>query len=161
MRSTSLRRLYVSLSKPAGRPPRLPRRLRLARWPASSAPSAPAVGPLVLRAFQPELDARKVEYVATLSFVEDKANVLCSGRPGSARRTSPSPPWPSRPARPATRSQSRLISKLTSYLRPRVLVVDEVGPAPRTSRGEPGLPGDLQAYEKGSIILTSNRSLRE
>ncbi|WP_425338317.1 ATP-binding protein [Streptomyces flavochromogenes] len=146
MRSTSLRRLYVSLSKPAGRPPRLPRRLRLARW--SFGPSNPN-------------STRKVEYVATLSFVEDKANVLYSGRPGSARRTSPSPPWPSRPARPATRSQSRLISKLTSYLRPRVLVVDEVGPAPRTSRGEPGLPGDLQAYEKGSIILTSNRSLRE
>jgi len=32
VRSTSLRRLYLSLSKPVGLPPLLPRRLRLARW---------------------------------------------------------------------------------------------------------------------------------
>jgi hypothetical protein len=32
VRSTSLRRLYFSLSNPVGRPPLLPRRRRLALW---------------------------------------------------------------------------------------------------------------------------------
>ncbi|MFG3660942.1 ATP-binding protein [Streptomyces sp. NPDC047706] len=79
-------------------------------------------------------------------------------------RRSPSP----RPSRPAGRAicftglddtvhhletaedQGRLISKLTTCLRPSVLVADEVGqPAAGTSQGEPGLPGDLEALREG------------
>ncbi|UUN31467.1 ATP-binding protein [Streptomyces sp. FIT100] len=97
-------------------------------------------------AFQPDLDPRKVKDLATLSFVETKANAGLPGPPGFGRRTSP---WPSRsqPAGLATRFTSpafddmvrnltaaeaagHLASKLGTYLRPSVLVVDEVGYQP-------------------------------
>ncbi len=55
--------------------------------------------------FQPDLDPRKVKDLATLSFVDGKANAALLVRPGSARHTSPWP-WRSRPAGPATRSTS-------------------------------------------------------
>lgn len=55
--------------------------------------------------FQPELDPRKVKDLATLSFVEAKANAALLGPPEWARRISPSP-WRSRPAEPGSRSTS-------------------------------------------------------
>lgn len=68
--------------------------------------------------FQPELDPRKVKDLATLSFVEEKANVALLGPPASGRRTSPSP-WPSRPAGPATRSTSPASTTWSVTSRPR------------------------------------------
>nr|WP_240501719.1 ATP-binding protein [Streptomyces neyagawaensis] len=88
-------------------------------------------------------------------------------------------PWPSRPARAgysihftslddmvrhlkAAEDQGRLISKLTSHLRPSVLVVDEVGYQP-LERAEANLVFQVisKRYEKGSIILTSNKTFGE
>lgn len=56
--------------------------------------------------FQPDLDPRKVKDLATLSFVDGKANAALLGPPGvGVRHTSPSLAR-SRPAGPATRSTS-------------------------------------------------------
>lgn len=62
----------------------------------------------------------------------------------------------------AAEDQGRLMSKLTSYLRPAVLVVDEVGYQP-LERAEANLVFQCisKRYEKGSIILTSNKTFGE
>ena len=127
--------------------------------------------------FQPELDPRKVKDLATLSFVEDKANVALLGPPGvgkthiavalgvAACRAGYSIYFTSlddvRHLK-AAEDQGRLISKLTSYLRPSVLVVDEVGYQP-LERAEANLVFQVisKRYEKGSIILTSNKTFGE
>ncbi len=53
----------------------------------------------------------------------------------------------------------RLASKLGTYLRPHVLVIDEVGYQP-LERAEANLVFQVvsKRYEKGSIILTSNKA---
>jgi DNA replication protein DnaC len=62
----------------------------------------------------------------------------------------------------AAEDQGRLMSKLTGYLRPAVLVVDEVGYQP-LERAEANLVFQVisKRYEKGSIILTSNKTFSE
>ncbi|CAM5266408.1 MULTISPECIES: IS21-like element helper ATPase IstB [Streptomyces] len=128
--------------------------------------------------FQPDLDPRKVKDLATLSFVEDKANVALLGPPGvgkthiavalavAACRAGYSIYFTSLDDMvrhlKAAEDQGRLISKLTSYLRPAVLVVDEVGYQP-LERAEANLVFQVisKRYEKGSIILTSNKSFGE
>ncbi len=56
----------------------------------------------------------------------------------------------------------RLNSKLRTYLRPGVLVVDEVGYQP-LERAEANLVFQVisKRYEKGSILLTSNKTFSE
>ncbi len=56
----------------------------------------------------------------------------------------------------------RLNSRLRTYLRPGVLVVDEVGHQP-LDRAEANLVFQVisKCYEKGSIILTSNKTFSE
>ncbi|MGW2184281.1 IS21-like element helper ATPase IstB [Streptomyces sp. NPDC001732] len=128
--------------------------------------------------FQPELDPRKIKDLATLSFVEDKANVALLGPPGvgkthiavalavAACRAGYSIYFTSLDDMvrhlKAAEDQGRLISKLTSYLRPSVLVVDEVGYQP-LERAEANLVFQVisKRYEKGSIILTSNKTFGE
>ncbi|MER5757590.1 IS21-like element helper ATPase IstB [Streptomyces sp. NPDC002088] len=128
--------------------------------------------------FQPELDPRKVKDLATLSFAEDKANVALLGPPGvgkthiavalavAACRAGYSIYFTSLDDMvrhlKAAEDQGRLISKLTSYLRPSVLVVDEVGYQP-LERAEANLVFQVisKRYEKGSIILTSNKTFGE
>ncbi|NEC29305.1 ATP-binding protein [Streptomyces sp. SID8111] len=128
--------------------------------------------------FQPDLDPRKVKDLATLSFVEDKANVALLGPPGvgkthiavalavAACRAGYSIYFTSLDDMvrhlKAAEDQGRLISKLTSYLRPAVLVVDEVGYQP-LERAEANLVFQVisKRYEKGSIILTSNKTFGE
>lgn len=128
--------------------------------------------------FQPDLDPRKVKDLATLSFVEDKANVALLGPPGvgkthiavalavAACRAGYSIYFTSLDDMvrhlKAAEEHGRLISKLTSYLRPAVLVVDEVGYQP-LERAEANLVFQVisRRYEKGSIILTSNKTFGE
>ncbi|MFF5538665.1 IS21-like element helper ATPase IstB [Streptomyces cinerochromogenes] len=128
--------------------------------------------------FQPDLDPRKDKDLATLSFVEDKANVALLGPPGvgkthiavalavAACRAGYSIYFTSLDDMvrhlKAAEDQGRLIGKLTSYLRPSVLVVDEVGYQP-LERAEANLVFQVisKRYEKGSIILTSNKTFGE
>lgn len=128
--------------------------------------------------FQPELDPRKIKDLATLSFVEAKANAALLGPPGvgkthiaialavAACRAGYSIYFTSLDDMvrnlKAAEAAGRLTSKLGSYLRPSVLVVDEVGYQPR-ERAEANLVFQVMSkrYEKGSIILTSNKTFSE
>lgn len=128
--------------------------------------------------FQPELDPRKVKDLATLSFVEAKANAAFLGPPGvgkthlavalavAACRAGFSIYFTTlddmvRQLKTAE-AAGRLTTKLRSYLRPGVLVVDEVGYQP-LERAEANLVFQVisKRYEKGSIILTSNKTFSE
>ena len=97
-------------------------------------------------AFQPQLDARKVKDLAALAFVEGKANVCLLGPPGvgktmlavglaiAACQAGYSVYFTTldemvRSLR-RPRAGGRLAEKLQTYLKPAVLVVDEVGYLP-------------------------------
>ncbi|MGW1507087.1 IS21-like element helper ATPase IstB [Streptomyces mirabilis] len=126
-------------------------------------------------AFQPDLDPRKVKDLATLSFVEAKANAALLGPPGvgkshiavalavAACRAGYSIYFTSLADMvrnlKAAEAAGRLLNKLGTYLRPSVLVVDEVGYQP-LERAEANLVFQVisKRYEKGSIILTSNKT---
>ncbi|MEQ4726271.1 IS21-like element helper ATPase IstB [Nonomuraea sp. B19D2] len=128
--------------------------------------------------FQPDLDPRKIKDLATLAFVEAKANAALLGPPGVGKThiavalavaacragysvyfTSLDDMVSNLKAADAT---GRLSSKLGTYLRPSVLVIDEVG-YEILERGEANLVFQVisKRYEKGSIILTSNKSFGE
>ncbi|MFD9330405.1 IS21-like element helper ATPase IstB [Streptomyces sp. NPDC060065] len=128
--------------------------------------------------FQPDLDPRKIRDLATLSFVETKTNVALLGPPGvgkthiavglavAACRAGFTVYFTSlddmvRQLKEAD-SIGRLPAKMRLYQRPDVLVVDEVGYLP-LDRDEANLVFQLisKRYEKGSIVLTSNKTFGE
>lgn len=125
--------------------------------------------------FQPDLDPRKVRDLATLAFIQAKSNVALLGPPGvgktmlavglavTACRAGYSTYFSTlddlvRRLRGAE-ATGRLNRQLAAYLRPAVLVVDEVGYLP-LHRTEANMVFQLvsRRYERGSIILTSNKS---
>ncbi|SFL68833.1 DNA replication protein DnaC [Streptomyces pini] len=124
--------------------------------------------------FQPDLDPRKVKGLAALSFVEAKANAALLGPPGvgkthiavAACRAGCSVYFTSLDDTvrnlTAAEAAGRLTNKFGTYLRPSVLVADEVGYQP-LERAEANLVFQVisKHYEKGSIILTSNKTFSE
>lgn len=129
-------------------------------------------------AYQPDLDPRKVRDLASLSFVETKTNVALLGPPGvgkthigislavAACRAGFAVYFTTLDDMVrqlvAADSIGKLASKIRTYLRPSILVIDEVGYLP-LARNEANLVFQLisKRYEKGSIILTSNKSFSE
>jgi len=129
-------------------------------------------------AFQPDLEPRKVRDLATLEFVERHANVALLGPPGvgkthlavglavAACQAGFSVYFTTlddmvRKLRVAE-ATGRFSRQLTAYLRPSVLVVDEVGYLP-LSHAEANMVFQLisRRYERGSMIVTSNKSFAE
>ena len=129
-------------------------------------------------AFQPELDRRKVKDLAALGFVEEKANVALLGPPGvgktmlavglavAACQAGFSIYFTSlddvvRNLREAE-AAGRFAKKLQTYLKPSLLVVDEVGYLP-LNRADANMVFQLvsRRYERGSIVVTSNKSFSE
>lgn len=129
-------------------------------------------------AFQPSLDERQVRELATLAFVAEAANVVLLGPPGvgkthlavalglaaieaghgvyfvrahalveDLRRA---------------QAEGRLDRRLRVYLAPKVLIVDEFGVWPFDRVGATALFTLVSArYERGSVILTSNKGFAE
>lgn len=128
--------------------------------------------------FQPDLDPRKVRDLATLAFIQAKSNVALLGPPGvgktmlavglavTACRAGYSTYFTTlddlvrRPR--GAEATGRFNRQLAAYLRPAVLVLDEVGYLP-LHRTEANMVSQLvsRRYERGSITLTSNKSFAE
>ncbi|MGI6187277.1 IS21-like element helper ATPase IstB [Paenibacillus ginsengihumi] len=126
-------------------------------------------------AFQPSVDKKLIDELATMNFVRQAANVVFLGPPGVGK----SHLAIALAVEALTKSISvyfttvtqlveelrrahhanRLDAKMRQYLRPRILVIDEVGYLPMDS-----LAANLffqlisTRYERGSMILTSNKS---
>ena len=128
--------------------------------------------------FNPGINRQRVYDLATANFVREKRNVLICGPTGvgkthlaqalaheACRRVST---WPSRtrtrccatctPGGPTTATSGGW----PAYTRPELLVIDDFGLRPLTAPG----PEDLydvinERYEKGAILLTSNRAPAE
>jgi DNA replication protein DnaC len=129
-------------------------------------------------AFQPDLDARKVRDLAALEFVQARANVVFLGPPGvgktmlavalaiAACQAGFSIYFTTlddlvRNLKDAEAS-GRFAKKLQTYLKPAVLVLDEIGYLP-LARADANMVFQLIArrYERGSILATSNKAFSE
>jgi DNA replication protein DnaC len=129
-------------------------------------------------AFQPDLDARKIRDLAALGFVRAKSNIALLGPPGvgkthlaialavAACQAGFSIYYTTlddlvRQLREAERT-GRFAKKLQTYLKPSVLVIDDVGYLP-LDRASANMVFQLvsRRYERGSIILTSNKAFSD
>lgn len=129
-------------------------------------------------AFQPSVDERVVAELATLRFVSEASNIILLGPPGVGKTHLAAAlateavrggfPAYFTTAHDLTGALGRagrankLEAQMKVYLRPRVLVIDEVGYLPLDALGANLLFQLISArYEKGSIVLTSNKSYSE
>ena len=125
--------------------------------------------------FQPSVDERQIRELATLRFAHDGSNVIFLGPPGVGKThlavalgleairnglgvyfiTAHEMVADLRRAW----AENRLERRMRVYLAPRVLIIDEMGYLPLDEAGATILFQLVSArYERGSVILTSNKS---
>jgi DNA replication protein DnaC len=124
--------------------------------------------------FQPSIDARQIQELSTLAFVARKENVILLGPPGvgethlavgfsmQALRAGLTVNYTTLPQLIADLTKAlhnnKLEQRMKAYLRPNLLVIDEVGYMQLTRQAAEMLFRLVSLrYETGSIILTSNK----
>ena len=128
--------------------------------------------------FQPSIDRRQVRELATLSFVAEAGNVLLLGPPGVGK-THLAVGLAIRAIEQGqgayfvrahdlledlvrAQAEHRLDRRLRVYLAPKVLIIDEFGVWPYDRTAATALFTLISArYERGSIVLTSNKGFAE
>jgi len=128
--------------------------------------------------FQPSIDERQVKELAALSFVSEAANVLFLGPPGVGK-THLAVALGIRAIEAGhavyfvrahdliedlrlAQAEHRLERRMRVYLAPKVLIIDEFGVWPYDRLAATALFTLVSArYERGSIILTSNKGFAE
>lgn len=125
--------------------------------------------------FQPSIDERQVRELRTLRFVHEASNVILLGPPGVGKThlavsLAESAIRAGQPAYFMTAHdlvddlgrayrEGRLDRRMKVYLAPKVLIIDEMGYLPLDDLGAMIFFQLVSArYERGSIVLTSNKS---
>lgn len=128
--------------------------------------------------FQPGLDERFIREMATMSFVQRNENLIFLGPPGVGKTHLAIATAIEAIAKGLSvyfvslthliedlrkaYEENRLDKRLRVYVRPRILVIDEVGYLPLDSLAANLFFQVVSArYERGSILLTSNKSFGE
>lgn len=128
--------------------------------------------------FQPSVNKKQVAELASCAFVERAENVVLLGPPGvgkthlaialgaEAAKRRMQVKFTTAARLVASLSEARTAGtfsrRLQSFVRPRLLIIDEVGFLP-LGAGEASLLFEVvcRRYERGSIVLTSNKSYGE
>lgn len=128
--------------------------------------------------FQPTLKKQDILELATLRFLDKKANILFQGQPGTGKThlsvalalkalgygktvlfTSV---WDMITQLQQSRADYSYQKKIQTYLKPDLLILDELGyRSMAESTVEDFFEIVSRRYEKGSIIITTNRSINE
>ena len=129
-------------------------------------------------AFQPTIDRRQIRELQTLRFLHDQSNVIFLGPPGvgkthlsialamEALEAGYSAYFVTTHDLVAdlgrAAQQNRMDARMRVYLSPKLLVIDEMGYLPLDAVGATIFFQLISArYERGSVILTSNKSYGE
>jgi len=115
--------------------------------------------------FQPMLKKQDILELATLRFLDKKANILFLGQPGTGKThlsvlfTSV---WEMITQLQQSRADYSYQKKIQTYLKPDLLILDELGyRSMAESTVEDFFEIVSRRYEKGSIIITTNRAVNE
>jgi DNA replication protein DnaC len=117
--------------------------------------------------FQPSIDERQIRELRTLRFVHEASNVILLGPPGVGKTHLAVAAYFMTAHDLVTDlgrayREGRLDRRLRIYLAPKVLIIDEMGYLPLDDLGATIFFQLVSArYERGSIILTSNKSYGE
>jgi len=129
-------------------------------------------------AFQPSIDKKRIKELATCRFIPNGENVIFLGPPGVGKthlavalgikavtegcRTYFIAAMPLIASLTKAYAENRIEEKLKFYCQPKLLIIDEIGYIPIDRHGA-HLFFQLisRRYEKGSLILTSNRSFSQ